>query len=59
MEPVNHHQHPVINHETGKEDGIVTTTNITYPWLSMNQIFFNSEPSHDGDLKTIEVMTST
>ena len=41
---------PVICHE-----GMLTTSG-TYP---LSQIFHNGQPSHDGDGKTFEVMTST
>ena len=31
----------------------------TYPWSFVTQIFQNGQPSHGGDRKTFEVMTST
>jgi hypothetical protein len=37
----------------------VFTTNGTYPWSFVTQIFHNGQPSHDGDGKIFEVMTST
>jgi hypothetical protein len=33
-------------------------TNGTYPWSFMTTIFREGKPSHDGDRKTFEVMTS-
>jgi hypothetical protein len=33
-------------------------TNGTYPWSFMATIFREGKPSHDGDRKTFEVMTS-
>ena len=39
--------------------GEVFTTNGTYPWSFVTQIFHNGEPRHGGDRKTFEVMTST
>jgi hypothetical protein len=35
------------------------TTSGTYPWSFVRQIFHNGQPSHGGDRKTFEVMTST
>ena len=35
------------------------TTNGTYPWSLMTQIFHNGQTSHGGDRNTFEVMTST
>ena len=35
------------------------TTSGTYPWSFVTQIFHSGQPSHGGDLKTFEVMTST
>ena len=35
------------------------TTSGTYPWSFVTQIFHNGQPSHGGDHKTFEVMTST
>jgi hypothetical protein len=37
----------------------VFTTNGTYPWSFVTQIFHNGQPSHGGDRKIFEVMTST
>jgi len=37
----------------------VFTTSGTYPWSFVTQIFHNGQPSHDGDRKIFEVMTST
>ena len=34
------------------------TTSGTYPWSFVTQIFHNGQPSHGGDRKTVEVMTS-
>ena len=49
---------PLISHERGK-DREVFTTNGTYPWSCVTQIFYNGQPSHGGDRKSFEVMTST
>ena len=35
------------------------TTNGTYPWSFVTQIFHNGQPSRGGDRKIFEVMTST
>ena len=35
------------------------TTSGTYPWSFVTQIFHNGQPSHGGDHKIFEVMTST
>ena len=35
------------------------TTSGTNPWLFVTQIFHYGQPSHDGDRKIFEVMTST
>ena len=35
------------------------TTNGTYPWSFVTQIFHNGQPSHGGDCESFEVMTST
>jgi len=48
----------VIIHERGKDREVFTTSG-TYPWLFVTQIFHNGQPSHGGDRKTFEVMTST
>jgi len=37
----------------------VFTTSGTYQWSFVTQIFHNGQPSHGGDRKTFEVMTST
>jgi hypothetical protein len=37
----------------------VFTTSGTYPWSFVTQIFHNGKPSHGGDRKIFEVMTST
>ena len=55
---VNLATNPVISHEWGK-DREVFTTGGTYPWSFVTQIFHNGQPSHGGDRKTFEVMTST
>jgi hypothetical protein len=34
-------------------------TSGTYPWSFVTQIFHNGQPSHGGDCKIFEVMTST
>ena len=47
----------VISHEGGKHRKVFTT-NGTYPWSFVTQIFHNGQPSHGGDRKTFEVMTS-
>jgi len=31
----------------------------TYPWSFVTQIFHNGQPSHGGDRKIVDVMTST
>ena len=48
----------VIGHERGK-DREVLTTNGTFPWSFVTQIFYNGNPSRGDDHKTFEVMTST
>ena len=35
------------------------TTIGTYPWSFVSQLFHNGQPSHGGDRKIFEVMTST
>jgi hypothetical protein len=37
----------------------VFTTIGIYPWSFVTQIFHNGQPSHGGDRKIFEVMTST
>jgi hypothetical protein len=49
---------PVIRH-VWEKDREVFTISETYPWLFVTQLFRNGQPSHDGDLKNFEVMTST
>ena len=49
---------PVISHEWGKDQEVLRTSG-TYPWLFVTQIFHNGQPSHGGDGKTLEVMTSS
>ena len=49
---------PVISREFGK-DREVFTRSVTYPWSFVTQIFHNGQPSHGGDRKLFEVMTST
>jgi hypothetical protein len=43
-------------YEWGK-DGITITTNVTYPWSFVTQIFRNGLPGHGCDHKTLEEMT--
>jgi hypothetical protein len=49
---------PVINREWGKDREVFMTSG-TYPWSFVTQIFHNGQPSHGGDRKIFEVMTST
>jgi hypothetical protein len=42
---------PVIVHERGK-DREVLTTNGTYPWSFVTQMFHSGQPSHGGDRKS-------
>ena len=49
---------PVISRECGKDREVFTTSG-TYPWSFVTQIFHNGQPSHGGDRKIFEVMTST
>jgi hypothetical protein len=49
---------PVISREWGKNREVFTTIGI-YPWSFVTQIFHNGQPSHGGDRKIFEVMTST
>jgi hypothetical protein len=37
---------------------VIFTTGGTYPWSFVTQIFRNGQPSHGGDRKIFEVMTS-
>jgi hypothetical protein len=48
---------PVISREWGKDQEVFTTRG-TYPWSFVTQIFHNVQPSHGGDRKIFEVMTS-
>jgi hypothetical protein len=48
---------PVINHECGKDREVLMTSG-TYPWSFVTQIFHSGQPSHGGDRKTFEVMTT-
>ena len=48
----------VISHERGKNREVFAT-NGTYPRSFVTKIFLNGQPSHGGDRKTFEVMTST
>ena len=43
----------VISYKRGNVDGIATTTNGIYPWVTQDN------PCHDFLLETLEVMTST
>jgi hypothetical protein len=49
---------PVISHEWGKDREVFTTSG-TYPWSFVTQIFHNGQPSHGGNRKNFEMMTST
>jgi len=49
---------PVISHERGKDREVFTTSG-AYPWSFVTQIFHYGQPSHGGDRKSFEVMTST
>jgi hypothetical protein len=46
-------------HEEKGKDREVFTTSGTYTWSFVTQIFHSGQPSHGGDHKTFEVMTST
>ena len=48
----------VLSHEWGKDQEVFTTSG-TYPWSFVTQIFHNGQPSHGGDRKTFEVVSST
>ena len=48
----------VISCERGKDREVFMTSK-TYSWSSVTQIFHSGHPSHGGDRKTFEVMTST
>ena len=47
---------PVISRERGNDREVFTSG--TYPWSFVTQIFHNGQPSHGGDRKNFEVMTS-
>ena len=49
---------PMISHELGNDREVLTTSG-TYPWSFVTDIFDSGQPSHGGDRKTFEVMTST
>ena len=49
---------PVLNHEWEKDREVFMTSG-TYPLSFVLQIFHNGQPSHGGDRKTFEVITST
>ena len=49
---------PVESREWGKDREVFTTSG-TYPWSFVTQIFHSCRPSHGGDRKIFEVMTST
>jgi hypothetical protein len=49
---------PVVSRESGKDREVFTTSG-TYPWSFVTQIFHNGQPSHGGERKIFEVMTST
>ena len=48
---------PMLSHESGKDREVFASG--TYPWSFVTHIFHNNQPSHCGDRKTFEVMTST
>jgi len=47
-----------VRYERGNDREVFTTSG-TYPWSFVTQIFHKGQPSHGGDRKTFEVMTST
>ena len=47
----------VISYEWRKDREVFTTRG-TYPWSFVTQLFHNDQPSHSGDRKTFEVITS-
>ena len=49
---------PVIDHEWGKDREVFMTSG-TYPLSFVTQIFHKVQPSHGGDRKIFEVITST
>ena len=55
---VNLATNPMNSHEWGKDREVLTTSG-TYQWSFVTRIFHNGQPSHGGDRKTFEVMTST
>jgi hypothetical protein len=54
---VNIATNPVVSREWGKDREVFTTSG-TYPWSFVTQIFHSGQPSHGGDRKMFEVMTS-
>ena len=42
-----------------RKNMVVTTTNRTYPFSSVTNIFSNDLSSYDGDLKTFKMMAET
>jgi hypothetical protein len=48
----------VTSHERVTDREVFTTAGI-YLWSFVTHIFYNGQPSHSGDRKTLEVMTST
>jgi hypothetical protein len=51
-----------VNLITGMRKGpgsVYDKSSGTYTWSFVTQIFHNGQPSHGGDRKTFEVMTST
>ena len=48
---------PLISREWGKDREVFPTSG-TYPWSFVTQIFHSGQPSHGGDRKIFEVMTS-
>ena len=49
---------PMISREWGKDREVLAKSGI-YPWSFVTHIFYNGQPSHGGDRKTSEVLTST
>ena len=47
----------MINHERGKREGILTTTNETYTWSSVTVIFSKGKPGHDGARADFNIAT--
>jgi len=54
---VNLAANPVTSHERGKDQEVSTSG--TYPRSYVSQALHSGQPSHGGDRKTFEVMTST